>query len=105
VTDNVNSPPALIRLPDGRLVLAYAFRRGGGEGSSICARISKDEGRSWSDEIVLRGNEGASGDIGYPRIVRREDGKLVLTYYWNHALDKDKPPYRHIACTIWDPGN
>lgn len=105
VTDSVNSPPALIRLPDGRLVLAYAFRRGGGEGSSICARISSDEGRSWSNEIVLRGNDGANGDIGYPRIVRREDGKLVLTYYWNHALDKDKPPYRYVACTIWDPGD
>jgi len=104
VTDSVNSPPALIRLPDGRLVLAYAFRRGSGEGSSICARISRDEGRTWSGEIVLRGDDGANGDIGYPRIVRREDGKLLLTYYWNHSLRDDKPPYRHIAWTIWNPG-
>jgi len=105
MTDSVNSPPALILLPDARLVLAYAFRRGSGEGSSICARLSEDGGLNWGGEIVLRGNDGANGDIGYPRIVRRDDGKLVLTYYWNHALREDQPPYRHIACTIWDPGS
>ena len=109
VSDNVNSPPALIQLPDGKLVLIYAFRRGGwevdtgsGVGSSICARISSDRGRSWSDEIVIRENDGANEDIGYPRVVKRSDGKLVITYYWNHALE-DKPPYRYIASTIWDP--
>jgi hypothetical protein len=104
VTDSVNSPPALVRLPNGRLVLAYAFRRGGDGGSKICARISRDDGRTWSGEIVLRGDDGANGDIGYPRMVLRGDGKLLLTYYWNHALNKDKPPYRHIAWTIWDVG-
>ncbi len=104
VTDNVNTPAALLQLPDGRLVLAYVFRRGGGEGSSVCVRISTDEGRSWSDEIVLRGNEGANTDVGYPRIVRRPDGKLVITYYWNHTMHKDLPRYRYIAATIWEPG-
>jgi hypothetical protein len=110
VQDNINSPPALIQLPDGRLVLVYIFRRGGwepgpdeGEGSSLCARISSDDGRSWSEEIVLRGNEGANYDAGYPRVVSRPDGKLVITYYWNHSLDNTSPPYRYIAATIWDP--
>jgi len=105
VSDDVNSPPALIRLPDGRLVLAYVFRRGSGEGSSVCVRISSDEGQSWGDEIVLRGGEGANTDVGYPRIVRRPDGKLVIAYYWNRALRADLPRYRHIAATIWEPGN
>ncbi len=104
VTDNVNTPAALLQLPDGRLVLAYVFRRGGGEGSSVCVRISTDEGRSWGDEMVLRGDEGANTDVGYPRIVRRPDGKLVITYYWNHAMREDLPRYRYIAATIWDPG-
>ncbi len=104
VSDNLNSPPDLLQLPDGRLVLAYVFRRDGGEGSSVCVRISTDEGQSWSDAIVLRGNEGANTDVGYPRIVRRPDGQLVVTYYWNHALRKDLPRYRYIAATIWDPG-
>lgn len=104
VTDSVNSPPALRLLPDGRLVLVYAFRRGSAPGSSICARISSDDGRSWSPEIVLRGDDGANGDIGYPRVVLREDGKLLVTYYWNHALRDDQPPYRQIAWTLWEVG-
>jgi hypothetical protein len=113
VSDDVNSPGALIKLPDGRLVLAYVFRRPSkvglvpGEtyehgGSSLCAKISSDGGQSWGPEIVLREKEGASGDSGYPRIVRRSDGKLVITYYWNHVLNPDVSPYRYIAATIWD---
>jgi hypothetical protein len=104
VTDNINNPPALIQLPDGRLVLAYIFRNRDAEGSSVCIKISSDEGKTWGPEISLREKEGASGDSGYPRIVRRSDGKLVITYYWNHALNPDMPPYRYIAATIWDPG-
>lgn len=109
VKDNVNSPPALIRLSDGSLVLAYIFRDGGWgqeryshDGSKVCAKISVDDGYSWSDEIILRGGEGANSDVGYPRIVMRSDGKLIITYYWNHSNDKGKDPYRYIAATIWD---
>ncbi len=105
MTDSVNTPADLLQLPDGWLVLAYVFRRGGGQRSSVCVRISFDEGRSWSDEIVLRGDEGANSDVGDPRIVRRPDDKRVITYYWNHALRKDLPRYRYIGATIWDPGN
>jgi len=103
VKENLNSPGALIQLTDGRLVLAYAKRQNTGDGSSICVRISSDDGRSWSEEIVLREKEGANSDIGYPQIVKRSDGKLVITYYWNHSLLEGKPPYRYIASTIWDP--
>ncbi len=105
VSESVNSPPALIQLADGRLVLVYIFRRNLGDGSSVCLRISSDEGQSWGDEIVLREKEGANWDVGYPRVIKRPDGKLVITYYWNHSLLEDKPPYRHIAVTIWDPEN
>ncbi len=104
-SDNMNTPPALVRLADGRLAMVYVFRRNGDGGSSVCARISSDEGQSWSDELVLRGDDGANWDVGYPRAVQRADGKLVITYYWNHSLNKDKPRYRYIAATIWDPGH
>jgi hypothetical protein len=110
VNDNVNSPPALVQLEDGRLVLVYIFRRGGWNidekvenNSSVCARISSDNGRSWGNEIVLRENDGANSDVGYPKLVIRPDGKLVITYYWNHSLFEDKSPYRYIAATIWEP--
>jgi hypothetical protein len=110
VSDNVNSPPALVRLPDGTLILVYIFRQGGWDAaagekgnSKVCARISRDNGHSWSNEIVLRQDDGANNDVGYPRAVLRPDGKIVLVYYWNHSLSHGAPPYRYIAATIWDP--
>lgn len=102
-TGRGGSPPALVKLEDGRLALGYIYRSG--YGSRVNIRFSSDNGRSWSDEIVLRSGDGASRDVGYPRMVQRADGKLVLIYYWNNAiLQKDKP-YRYIASTIIDPND
>jgi hypothetical protein len=62
------------------------------------ARLSKDGGRTWGKEIVLR-DDGGGRDLGYPRSVQRPDGKVVTTYYFYH--DHKQP--RYIAATIWDP--
>ena len=102
-TGNGGSPPALVKLENGNLALAYAVRKSEEYNSSrMCIKFSSDKGRSWSDEIVLR-KDGATGDAGYPRMVERPDGKLVLVYYWNNALQNEKAPYRYIAATIFDP--
>ena len=69
----------------------------------MCVRLSSDEDVTWTDEMVLRGNDGANWDMGYPRIVQRPDGKVVAVYYYNHALSQNEPPYRYIAATIFDP--
>ncbi|MEX2411695.1 MAG: sialidase family protein [Candidatus Paceibacterota bacterium] len=95
------SPPALVKLQDGRLALAYIFRSK--YGSRVHLKLSDDDGQSWSHEITLRSNDDATNDAGYPRMVQRSDGKLVVVYYWNHAADEDNPPYRYIAATIVDP--
>ena len=100
-TGNGGSPPALVKLKDGRLALAYIFRSD--YGSRVNVRFSSDNGESWSDEIVLRSGDGANRDAGYPRMVQRQDGKLVLIYYWNNTNDKKSRPYRYIASTIFDP--
>jgi hypothetical protein len=89
------SPPALVRLRDGRLAVAYGYRSWP---LGIRARISDDEGKTWSDEIVLR-DDGNSWDLGYPRMMQRPDGKLVTIYYYNTR----QHPAPHIAATIWDP--
>jgi len=89
------NPPALVRLKDGRLVVAYGYRS---YPLGIRAKISKDGGESWSDEIVLR-DDGGTWDLGYPRMVQRPDGKLVTIYYYNSP----QFPEPHIAATIWDP--
>ena len=52
----------------------------------------------WGEEIAIR--DGAQyGDMGYPRMVARADGKLVTIYYFNST----EYPQQHIAVTIWDP--
>ena len=99
-TGQGGSPPALVKLRDGRIAMAYAVRA---EPARMCVRYSSDGGRSWTDERVLRDDDGSTRDMGYPRMVQRPDGKLVVVYYYNNALLDDHPPYRYIAATIFDP--
>jgi hypothetical protein len=100
-TGKGGSPPALLKLNDGRLALAYIYRSQ--YGSRVNIRFSADNGASWSDEIILRGCDGATFDVGYPRMVQRPDGKLVIIYYWNNANQEGAKPFRYIASTIVDP--
>jgi hypothetical protein len=96
------NPPSMVRLADGRLAVTYGVR-------SICAkysyrpqqqgiyaRISKDNGKTWSKQIVLR-EDAKTWDLGYPRSVQRTDGKIVTIYYYN----TEENPEQHIAATIW----
>jgi predicted neuraminidase len=92
------SPPGLVKLRDGRLIVTYARR---GEPFGMRARISVDNGRTWSYPIILR-SDGGSWDIGYPVSVQRSDGKIVTIYYY---WDEKTGPERYIAATIWDPDN
>ncbi len=102
-TGRAGSPPALVQLTDGRLALGYIYRSE--HGSRVNVRFSSDNGRTWTDEIMLRGGDGANRDAGYPRMVQRPDGKLVMIYYWNNALIEEGDPYRYIAYTVFDPDN
>ncbi len=90
------NPPSLIKLTDGRLCLTYGVR---GEPYRIAAKLSSDEGKTWSDEIVLR-DDGAGRDLGYVRSVQRPDGQVLVVYYFQ---DHHRPE-RYIGATIWDPG-
>ncbi|MHC4646891.1 MAG: sialidase family protein, partial [Planctomycetota bacterium] len=98
------NPPSLLMLRDGRLAVTYGVR-------SVCskyyyrpmrqgifARISKDNGQTWGEEIVLR-DDARTWDIGYTRSVQRPDGKVVTIYYYT----TEAIPEQHIAATIWDP--
>lgn len=92
----VGNPPSLIKLNDGRLAVSYARRN---EPFGMRARISEDNGRTWSYPIILR-TDGGNHDIGYPVSVQRSDGKVVTIYYY---WDKETGPERYIGATIWDP--
>ncbi len=89
------NPPCLKQHPDGRLLLIYGNRDGP---FNICARVSVDDGLSWSGEIILRAG-GANGDMGYPRAAVLEDGTVVAAYYISDRPDGDGE--RFIEATIW----
>jgi hypothetical protein len=92
---DTENPPSLLQLQDGRLALTYG-RRSAPFG--IRARLSSDEGETWSGEIVLR-DDGGCWDLGYTRSVQRPDGKIVTLYYFNDSPNHE----RQIDATIWDP--
>jgi hypothetical protein len=93
--ENAGNPATLTRLDNGNLALTYGWRL---PPYGIRARISDDDGQTWSQEIMLRA-DGASWDIGYPRTVQRPDGRCVTIYYYHHPDQEE----RFIAATIWDP--
>jgi hypothetical protein len=90
------NPASMLRLADGTVCLTYG-RRAAPYG--IRARLSRNGGRTWGDEIILR-EDGGGRDLGYPRSVQRADGKVVTVYY---LWDRKTGPERYIAATIWDP--
>ena len=94
-TGRGGNPPTLTKLIDGRLCLTYGFRD---EPYRICAKLSDDDGNSWSDEIILRDN-GGDHDIGYPRTVQRPDGTITTIYYF----DEEPNGERFIEATLWKP--
>lgn len=100
----IGNPPAMIKLKDGRICVVYGYRsdmesiQEKRKTSDIRARLSGDNGKSWSKEYILR-NDGSGQDIGYPRMVQRPDGKLVVVYYF---MDVKTGPERYIGATIWE---
>lgn len=89
------NPPSLIALRDGQLCLTYGYRAAP---FGIRARLSSDQGASWSGELLLR-DDGADGDLGYVRSVQRADSAIVTVYYMN-TLERGE---RTIDATIWRP--
>lgn len=87
------SPPAVIRLHDGRLLAAYANR----SLKMMLCRLSDDEGLTWGTEMIIRDDfltevEGFA-DFGYPRLAQRPDGKIFAAYYFA----RDDLYEQHIA--------
>ena len=89
------NPPALVRLSDGTLCVAYGYR---GVPCSIRARTSTDNGKTWSKEIIIR-DDTINWDMGYVRMVARPDDKVVMVYYFTTKEREEQ----HIEATIWNP--
>lgn len=77
-------PSHLLRLRDNRLLMTYGHRR---PPFGNQARISSDNGRTWSAAMVISG-DGKGGDLGYPSTVELADGSLLTVWYETMAEPK-----------------
>lgn len=95
------APGDLVRMADGRIACVYGYRL---PPYGIRARISEDDGATWGGELILR-DDGGSWDLGYPRVVEPEPGRLLTVYYMNTADDpiQMNGGVRHIAWTSFVP--
>ena len=86
------TPPHLLLLRDGNLLLSYG-RRDEPRGSR--ARISVDGGKTFGEEYII--SNSPHYDIGYPSTVELDDGTLITVHYqaWE---DDDKTS---ILYTKW----
>lgn len=91
------NPPSMIKLKDGRICITYGYRF---QPYGIRAKLSSDEGKTWSKEIHIR-DHARTFDFGYTRSAQRTDGKIVTIYYFTSNSLKQQ----HIETTIWDPNS
>lgn len=94
------NPPSVVKLKDGRLCSVYGDRNS----NRIVGRYSPDNGKSWTDEFIIRDDfytreRQDMKDLGYCRVVQNINGEIVAVYYW---ATKENPE-QHIAASIWKP--
>jgi len=95
-TENNAVPGMLLKLADGRLLLAHGNRAKGDE--RVEARVSDDSGKTWSKPARIV--DFITFDGGYPSCVQRSDGMVVTAYY---AKQTDYHDGYHMGVVTWDP--
>jgi len=95
------APGDIVEMQDGRIACVYGYRL---PPYGIRCRLSEDGGISWGREIILR-DDGGSWDLGYPRVIEHEKGRLTAVYYFNSANDpiQMNGGVRHIAVSEFTP--
>jgi hypothetical protein len=89
------NPPTLTKAADGKaLVLCYGFRQ---EPCGVRAKVSTDYGKTWGEELLIRGDL-PDWDCGYPRTILRRDGSFLTAYYANRRSEQRAT----IEATIWE---
>jgi hypothetical protein len=96
--DGNGNPPALAKTGDGRFCAVYGERTNG----TMRVSYSTDEGHYWSKPKILFDGfyspDMEYNDLGYPRVLRRKDGKMVAIYYYS-----TKDAIGQLHATIWQP--
>lgn len=95
ICDAKDTPPHLLMLDDGTLVLTYGYRA---SPFGVRVRLSYDNGISWSGEYIITG-DGTEWDMGYTDTVQLSDGRMLTVYYQKQLVSD-----RHVGImqVIWD---
>ncbi len=83
---NPNSAAAMIRLADGRLLLAcnpIAQNR-----NKLSLWLSGDAGASWRESRVVESSPSGREEYSYPALLQGGDGQVHLVYTWNRQTIK-----------------
>jgi len=91
----VGAPPHLLRLSSGKIVCVYGCREPRIWGQY--AIISEDDGKTWSEPLIVDNDAIEGWDLGYPASIELDDGK-ILTVYYQHEEGERK---NNIRYTIW----
>jgi hypothetical protein len=91
----------IVRLSDGRLLLAHGSRVKAPADKpklfGVLAKLSSDEGKTWSEPIRIANT--LESDCGYPSSVQRADGKIVTAWYSKASSNHER---YHMGVAIWD---
>ncbi len=89
-------PASPLRMPSGRTLLTYGYRR---PEWGIRAILADQECADIDDaeELVVRG-DGGGRDLGYPQAWLMNDGRAFVSYYFNHQSDGGA--VRYICASI-----
>lgn len=90
-------PPHIFVTSKNEVILSYGVRLG--EGIGIRARVSRDNGHTWSEEMILR-DDGFDWDLGYPTTTENARGELVTVYYMKDSKTLTENRIRYVIWTL-----
>jgi predicted neuraminidase len=81
---NPNASVALLRLADGRLLLAWNPQAANRD--KLALSVSRDAGATWSAPRLVE--DAAAGEFSYPALLQGRDGTIHLAYTWQRKAIK-----------------
>ena len=95
--------PALTRMADGRLLMAYSWRSGGNhvDNHGPCAkrvRLSDDEGETWTDPVQITPDDGLYYTGCHDRAYTLASGRVLVQCHTLHP-GPEKKMSNFIACS------
>jgi len=94
---NPNSSIALLRLNDGRLLLACNPSAAGRY--MLCLWMSVDGGSTWREALQVEKSENTGDEFSYPALLQDREGLIHLVYTWK----REKIAHRIISPDILQP--